>query len=156
MAEAQITRIRCLADGQGAHFLVGNTDSGVVSLGSGNDPGAEWLLKPSGGANEFTVACMAGIDPHDILFGPDEPRFLDGNTFTGEVKLVLTTAPPFSGTRWQVSQGDDATTFHCLGVGGPADAATMLDGWIQQGTVQLRQPLPQFTGIKWALDVDVN
>lgn len=151
MAEMNFRRFRCEGGGNGKRFLVGDVATGRVSLGAGNDPGALWLLRPFGA--DWTIACWANADFLDVLspLAYDEPRFLDGNIFNSEVQLVNKAAPPFSGTRWFDSDSGDFTSFTCLGEGGAADAPRLLDGWIDKGTVQLRQGLAQFTGTRWSL-----
>lgn len=90
-----------------------------------------------------------------FTFDFNEPRYLDGNVFNGQVQMVKSVFPPFSGTRWFVSEGPNSTSFACLGAGGDANSPRMLDGWIEQGTVQLRQPLDIFTGIKWSVETSL-
>jgi hypothetical protein len=148
MPEKQIVRLRCAGDGNGARFLNAVPDnSNKVFLSNPTDPGASWVLNPIGNS-QYTLFCLGGITGEDILLGSNEPRYLDGNIFTGEVYLSPNIDPPFTGTRWDVSQGPDWTTFRSLGTGGAPEAPRLLDGRLATGTVQLMNS-SAFTGTRW-------
>ncbi|MFJ4952186.1 hypothetical protein [Streptomyces sp. NPDC088760] len=148
----ELIRLRCEGDGSGKRFLCGNIETGHVSLKSGTAVGTKWLMVPTGGTNEFKFLCTEVFIPDFLITSTfDQPVYLDGNIFNGEVKLVNTTEPPFTGTRWFKAEGGESTSFTCLGAGGEADAPRLLDGWVGMGTVQLRQAAAIFTGTKWTV-----
>ncbi|MCP3759388.1 hypothetical protein [Streptomyces sp. TBY4] len=152
-------RLKCRGGGNGKRYLSGDPfsgDSGTVSLRSSTAPGTLWLRRSLGVAGQYSLTCMEGWDAFDILFPFvfDEPRYLDGNIFNGEVKLSTTTEPPFTGTRWFQQEEDEARSFRCLGTGEVVDPARMLDGWVDKGTVQLRPDEDIFTGRMWTVEAE--
>jgi hypothetical protein len=74
-------------------------------------------------------------------------RFLDGRTGDGTVGLAPTTAAPFSGTLWEMSDRGGGVILKCLG---NVEGARFLDGRTADGTVGLAKTTdPPFTGTRW-------
>jgi hypothetical protein len=76
------------------------------------------------------------------------PKFLDGLTETGGVKLSPQTDGVFTGTHWQCSENPDGTfTLACAGA---IQGVRYLDGRTGDGTVGLAgDTLPPFSGTQW-------
>ena len=80
----------------------------------------------------------------------DGPRFLDGRTLDASVGLAVKTDEPFSGTRWQVLDGQGGRVIlKCLGdIDGPRFLRARLDG--QVDLVPITEPEVRETeGVRW-------
>ncbi len=123
--------LRCLGsfNNPDRQFLNGITGTGEVSLSPNFDPpfsGATWMVVGTPATEVFLFQCL----------GSDGTGFLDGRTVGGSVGLrpgaEIPPVPPFTGTRWKVS--DDAfvgehITLECAGRDGLSDADHLfLDG----------------------------
>jgi hypothetical protein len=93
--------LKCLGDQAGPGFqgyLDGRTQDASVGLAPTWAPpfsGTRWAAADDGAGN-VTLKCM-GAAP-----GLGFQGFLDGRTLDGSVGLAQATAPPFTGTHWQV------------------------------------------------------
>src|SRR4030095_2148004 len=78
------------------------------------------------------------------------PKFLDGLTDLGAVKLSPRTDGIFTGTHWQCSENPDGTfTLACAGA---IQGVRYLDGHTADGTVGLAgDTLPPFSGTRWRI-----
>ena len=76
-------------------------------------------------------------------------RFLNGITHDGSVALAPDTDPPYSGTRWSMTQvADGVVSLRCMGL---VDGPRFLDGRTREGSVGLAPVTTgQFTGTRWA------
>ena len=77
------------------------------------------------------------------------PRFLDGRTHDGSVGLAAVTAPPFTGTRWEMTTlAGGIVMLKSLGlIEGPN---RFLDGRAQDGSAGLAPFItPPFSGTRW-------
>src|SRR5690348_15675284 len=87
--------LECLGNQPGARFLDGRTGTGAVDLVQRirvrTFPGTKWVVFRDG--NSVHLQCRSPVNG---------PRWLDGRTVHGTVGLAPDTAPPFTGTRWEV------------------------------------------------------
>jgi hypothetical protein len=88
----------CLGNFQGPRWLDGRTADGTVALAPGTKKpytGTRWQVVQidSNNPNIVALRCLGDIEG---------PRWLDGRTANGSVGLASTTAPPFTGTKWEV------------------------------------------------------
>jgi hypothetical protein len=141
----------CLGDIPGPRFLNGLTAGipfGGVQLAATADDveltGNHWQCS-SVGNDVYTLACAGSIPG---------PRYLNGNTVTGEVDLVGDTLEPFSGTRWQIQELDsppEGRVFLACQGALPDPDHLYLNGETQSGAVDL---VPHggepFSGTLWA------
>src|SRR2546428_13873592 len=85
------------------------------------------------------------------------PRFLDGCTQDGSVRLTRTTDPPFTGTQWAATGvAHNVVMLTCLGDNpgprfrGDVPGPRFLDGRTQDGSVGLAvSTSPPFSGTRW-------
>jgi uncharacterized membrane protein YgcG len=115
--------LRCLGsfNNSNRQFLNGITGAGALSLSPNFDvpfSGATWMVVGTPATDVFLFQCL----------GSDGTGFLDGRTVDSSVGLVAGSAipsvPPFTGTRWKVT--DDAfvgehIVLECLGRAGLRD-----------------------------------
>ena len=101
--DGAVVTFECQSDLPGPRFLNGLTAGvpfGGVQLNAVADntefTGTHWQCS-SIGNDLYTLACAGSVPG---------PRYLNGNTLTGEITLVGDTLEPFSGTRWQVQELD--------------------------------------------------
>ncbi|MGX1916035.1 hypothetical protein ACWIID_45740 [Streptomyces phaeochromogenes] len=143
-----MVHLACEAPFNGKKFLAGIPGSSAVTLRNKDEIGTRWEMN-SLGSGQFTFLCWDGMDALDIINGPNEDRYLNGNIETGTVQLVRRTGDPFTGTRWLRSGGpDDSTIFTCLH--DAKDGPRLLDGHPGPNTVQLL-PNTEFLGTRWTI-----
>jgi hypothetical protein len=159
-----LVTLQCQGSGGGPFaggFLDGRTGDGSVGLAHTTDPpftGTQWAA--IGVATNTVVLACLGDKPGPHLSGElQEPRFLNGRTQDGSVGISRSTAPPFTGTKWQATQmtlpvhGDGVVTLRCLGGGGGPFDGGFLDGRTQDGSVGLAQTTQGFSGTNWMVHV---
>src|SRR5262245_45823445 len=148
-----VVTLECRGDIEGHRFLDGRTQDGSVGLAPNPDPpftGTAWAA--TGIAHNTVILTCLGDNPGPRFRGAVAgPRFLDGRTQDGAVGLAVSTGPPFSGTRWNVTEagqlGEGLITLRCLG---DIEGRRFLDGRTQNGTVGLApNTAPPFSGTRW-------
>ena len=113
-------------------------------IGSGNHAAANFVLFDKGG---FGIGDIVSLISLGSVAGP---RYLDGRTADGTVGLAPNTDAPFTGAKWQVSDGGARSfTLKCLGT---IDGPRFLDGRTADGSVGLAAAAgPPFTGTHWEI-----
>lgn len=146
--DGAVIALECLGEVHVAEhkFLDCVTEAGRVKLSPNIDPpftGAHWQCM-SLGDGSFALASAGHNFGH---------RYLDGRTQDGaepQVAGVGDTLPPFSGTRWKITeQSPGVVTIECLGDFKNPNRR-FLDGRTQDGVLLLAPSTdPPFTGTRW-------
>ena len=111
---------------------------------SGNQAAANFVLFDTGG---FGIGDTVSLISLGAVPGA---RYLDGRTADGTVGLAPSAEAPFTGARWQVSDGGDGS--YTLKSLCKIDGPRFLDGKTADGSVGLAAaPGPPFTGTHWEI-----
>jgi hypothetical protein len=115
-------------------------DFTLVTIGEGGGRGTEFIQSVTPGTT-VVLSCQGK--------GSEPTRFLNGVTGNGSVNLVDSTDPPFSGTLWEVIDGDNGSVIlKCLGKG--SEPTRFLNGVTGNGSVNLVDSTdPSFSGTRW-------
>jgi len=102
IGSVHIMAFECLGDLDNPHFrfLDGRTAHASAGLAPSTDDsftGTRWEVTTIADGI-VTLKCLGAFEP------PDHRRFLDGRTLDGTAELASRTAPPFSGTRWVLTE----------------------------------------------------
>jgi hypothetical protein len=113
-------------------------------IGRGNQAAANFVLVDTGG---FGIGDTVSLISLGAVPGA---RYLDGRTADGTVGLAPNAEVPFTGARWQVSDGGGGSfTLRSLS---KIDGPRFLDGKTAHGSVGLAAaPGPLFTGTHWEI-----
>lgn len=151
----RIAVLQCEGKAIGNRYLDGRLLDGTTALAPmamGRFTGTRWLLRETGRTAEgsiVTLKCLGELG--------GENRFLDGVLLESRVALASTTAPPFTGTQWEMIEISNPhadvepgflATFKCLGA--VQSDRRFLDGILQSSSIGLAPHTGEpFSGTLW-------